>query len=174
MIQRANSSVLIEKISEKLQTEIKKPEWASFAKTGAFKERPPVDSNWWFMRAASILRKVYLKGPIGVSKLSTTYGGRKNRGYKPEKFYPGSTNIIRTILQELEKAGYIKQDKKGVHKGRVAAPKTISLFSQTEKEILKKEKKELPKKQPKEPAKKSEEPKKEKAEASEKKKEDKK
>lgn len=140
MIRRTNQTLLVEKIAENLQKEIKKPNWASFVKTGVFKERPPADNNWWFTRAASVLRKVYLKCPIGVSKLTTLYGGKKNRGYKPERFYPGSSNIARKILQELEKAGLVKQGVKGVRKGRIATPKAISLITKTEQEILKTEK----------------------------------
>ncbi len=160
MIRRANQSVLIERLAEKLKKEIKKPEWASFVKTGSFKERPPVDQDWWYMRAASILRKVCVQNPIGVAKLSTLYGGKKNRGYKPERYFKGSTNIIRTILQDLEKAELLKQDKKGAHKGRVPTKKALSMLSATEKEILKTEapeKKPAPKteKQPAKPAKES-------------------
>ncbi len=73
---------LIDEIAKELQKieEIKPPEWASFVKTGANRERPPMRKDWWFVRAASVLRKVNLKGPIGISKLRTLYGGLKNRG----------------------------------------------------------------------------------------------
>jgi len=83
------------------------------------KERPPVKDEWWHIRAASVLRQIYRKGPIGVSKLRTTYGGKKNRGYKTEHFYKGSGNIIRKILQQLEAAGFVKKEEKNIHKGRV-------------------------------------------------------
>lgn len=174
MIGQVNQNVFIEKVAEKLKKDINKPDWASFAKTGSFKERPPTDSDWWYLRAASILRRIYLKGPIGVSKLSTLYGGKKNRGYKPERFYPGSTNIIRTILQDLEKAGLIKQGQKGVHKGRIVTQQGISLLNKTEQEILKilkSSKKETPKKEDKKEVKKDnrkEENKEEKPQAEEK------
>ena len=82
-----------------------------------------MDNEWWYKRAAAVLRSVYIKGPIGTSKLRTKYGGKKNRGYKPEKFYRGSGKIIRTVLQQLETSGLIIQQQKGVHKGRVVTPK---------------------------------------------------
>ncbi|RJQ16937.1 30S ribosomal protein S19e [Candidatus Woesearchaeota archaeon] len=123
MIGKTKSSELIQKAAIELKKTIKKPEWASFVKTGTSRERPPVDEDWWYMRAASILRRIYIKGPIGVSKLKTLYGGKKNRGYKPEKFFTGSGKIIRVILQQLEKAELIKQGSKGVHKGRMVTPK---------------------------------------------------
>ncbi|MBI2129828.1 30S ribosomal protein S19e [Candidatus Woesearchaeota archaeon] len=116
-----DSQKLIEKASEELKKvqAIQPPEWAIFVKTGMHKERPPINPDWWYVRAASVLRKIYLRGPIGVSKLRTLYGGKKNRGHKPEHFYKGSGNIIRKILQQLTKAGFVKEEKKGLHKGRV-------------------------------------------------------
>jgi small subunit ribosomal protein S19e len=137
MAGRTNQTLLVEKVAVKLKSQIKKPEWASFVKTGAFKQRPPVDADWWYMRAASILRKVSFKGPIGVAKLSTLYGGKKNRGFKPEHHMTGSTNIIRTILQQLEKAELIAKGNRGLHKGRIITPKGKSLLDKTEQELIK-------------------------------------
>ncbi|MBI2208003.1 30S ribosomal protein S19e [Candidatus Woesearchaeota archaeon] len=114
-------SELVEKASEELKkvNAIKAPSWAAFVKTGVHKERPPVEGDWWHTRAASVLRQIYRKGPIGVSKLRTAYGGKKNRGYKTEHFYKGSGSILRKILQQLEAAGFVKKEEKNVHKGRV-------------------------------------------------------
>lgn len=116
---------LIHKAAEELKKipEIKPPEWAKFVKTGVHKERPPVNSDWWFVRTASVLRTVYRLGPVGVSKLRTKYGGKMNRGVKKEHFYKGSGNILRKALQQLEKAGFVKFVEKGVHKGRIVTPK---------------------------------------------------
>ncbi len=102
-------------VAERLKKDkiVEMPEWAKFVKTSIGKERVPEQEDWWYTRAASILRKINLKGPIGVARLSKMYGSKKNRGYKPERFKPGSRKIIRTILQQLEKIGLVKQvDKK--------------------------------------------------------------
>ena len=99
--------------------EIKAPVWASIVKTGVSRERPPADEDWWYSRSASILLKIHKYGPIGVSKLRTYYGGKKNRGVRPEKFFRGSGNIIRKIFQQLEKCGFAKQAESGNHKGRI-------------------------------------------------------
>jgi small subunit ribosomal protein S19e len=80
-----------------------------FVKTGAHKERAPDDPAFWYVRCASILRKVYLNGPIGTEKLRIEYGGRKRRGVKPNKFQKGSGAIVRTALQQLERAGFVKK-----------------------------------------------------------------
>ena len=121
---------LIIKAAEELKKipEIKAPPWAAFVKTGMHKERPPVKNDWWHIRTASILRAVYRLGPVGVSKLRTKYGGKKNRGVKKEHFYKGSGNILRKSLQQLEKAGFVKFAEKGVHKGRVITPKGKSFL----------------------------------------------
>jgi len=112
------------KVAEELKKidQIRAPEWAQFCKTGVHKERPPVQDDWWFIRAAAILRSVKVLGPIGTQKLRLKYGGRKNRGYRPEHFFRGSGSVIRKVLQQLEKAGLIKQVKKDAHKGRVVSP----------------------------------------------------
>src|SRR3989344_2656245 len=121
---------LILKTAEDLKKipEIKAPLWAAFVKTGMHKERPPVDEDWWYFRSASVLRNIYRFGPVGVSKLRTKYGGKKNRGVKKEHFYKGSGSILRKSLQQLEKAGFVKFADKGVHKGRIITPKGQSFL----------------------------------------------
>ncbi|MEM2918419.1 MAG: 30S ribosomal protein S19e [Candidatus Altiarchaeota archaeon] len=108
---------LIDEVAKDLKDRIKfkRPDWAIFVKTGADKERAPNDNDWWWTRAASILRKIYIsKNPVGVQRLRVAYGGRKHRGVKPEKFYKASGKIIRTILQEFDALGFTeKKDKKG-------------------------------------------------------------
>lgn len=119
----ANS--LIEKLAQELKKveSIQIPKWAIFVKTGQSKQRPPDNADWWYFRAASVLRKIYMQGPVGVSKLRAKYGSKKNRGHQPEHRYKASGKILRLILQQLEKAGLLQQvDKKG-HKGRVITPK---------------------------------------------------
>ncbi|MFH1649490.1 MAG: 40S ribosomal protein S19 [Candidatus Woesearchaeota archaeon] len=117
-------------VAKKLNTVTPMPEWARFVKTSNAKDRPPIQDDWWQMRAASILNQVSEKGPIGVSKLRTKYGARKNRGVRPEEFRLASGKIIRTILQQLEKGGLIKKEAVGVHKGRVLTAKGNELFKE--------------------------------------------
>ncbi len=95
------------KLAEALKEfpEIKEPEWAKFVKSGPSKERPIEDPNFWHKRTASILRQIYKRKIIGVNKLRTKYGSKKNRGFKPERFRKSSGKIIRTILQQTDKAG---------------------------------------------------------------------
>ena len=155
MIDLIEPGLLIERVATKLKSIIDMPEWAKFVKTGINRQRPPVSEDWWFFRAAAILRTVENRGPVGVAKLRTKYGGKKNNGMAPEHFQRSSGKIIRTILQQLETAKLIKQEAIGVHKGRIITPEGKSLLFTTSKEftpskpnpIVKKEapKKEVPK-----------------------------
>jgi len=130
---------LIEKAAKELEKNenMKAPEWASYVKTGAHKERVPLKNDWWPIRAAAVLRTVYRYGPIGVSKLRVKYGGKKRRGHKPNRFYPGSGSIIRKVLQQLEKAGLLKQQEKSGHKGRVITPQGKSFLDKIATQIYK-------------------------------------
>jgi len=132
-----DQSELVEKAAEELKklSEIKPPEWATFAKTGAHKERPPAEKDWWYKRVASVLRVIYKLGPIGVSKLRTKYGGKRNRGVKPGTFYKSSGNILRKVLQQLEKEGLVKQLEKEKRKGRIITPKGKSFLDKIATQI---------------------------------------
>jgi len=107
------------KLAEELKKldEFKMPEWAAFVKTSVARVRPPYETDFWYNRAASILRQLYIKGVVGVNRLKTRYGGRKKRGGRPEEFRRGSGKIIRVILQQAEKAGFLRKSE-GKKKGR--------------------------------------------------------
>jgi small subunit ribosomal protein S19e len=108
------------KLAEALKNnnEFKMPEWAFFVKTSTSKSRPPVSNDWWYARAASILRQIYINKVVGVQRLRVKYGSRKNRGMKPEAFAKASGKVIRTILQQGEKAGFLEKVKEGRRFGR--------------------------------------------------------
>ncbi len=91
--------------------EFKQPEWVDFVKTGVAKQRPSQEKDFWYKRAASILRQIYIHETVGVNRLRTRYGSKKNRGMKPERFRKGSGKIIRVILQQAEKAGLLEKSK---------------------------------------------------------------
>ena len=130
-----NQDQLIKNIAEELKTtyKIDPPAWSKFVKTGVSKQRVPENLNWWYIRSASLLRKVFVLGPIGVQKLRRKYGGRKNCGTKPEKSYRGSGKIIRTILQQLESVGLVEKNDVGRHKGKAVTSKGMSILSKAAK-----------------------------------------
>ncbi|MBI4174708.1 MAG: 30S ribosomal protein S19e [Candidatus Aenigmarchaeota archaeon] len=107
----ADQQKLVTKMSS--QIDIAMPEWAKFVKTGVSRERQPEQADWYHLRTASVLRKIYRDGPVGVEKLRSYYGGLHRRGHKPAHFKKGSGKLLRTILQQLEAAGYVQKEKKG-------------------------------------------------------------
>lgn len=106
---------LVSALKEKLKgvKEIEAPAWAKLVKTGVSKVRPAEQEDFWHMRAASIMRKLYIEDTVGVERLSTFYGGRKRYGHAPAHFMRSGRNIIRKILQQLEKAGLVEKTKAG-------------------------------------------------------------
>lgn len=134
-VKDADTNRLIEKTAEELTKleEIRPPEWSAFVKTGSHKERPPEQDNWWYIRSASVLRKIYLN-QAGVEKLRKVYGGRKNMGHQPEHKVKASGAILRKILQQLESAGLVQKEKAN---GRKITPKGQSLLNSIAKSMKK-------------------------------------
>ncbi len=112
--------------------EMKPPEWAAYAKTGVHRERMPDDPNWWYVRAAAILRTIYIDGPVGVERLRTKYGGKKHMGNRPPRFAKGSGSVQRTICQQLEKAGLVENTDRT---GRQVSPKGKSMLDKCAGEV---------------------------------------
>jgi small subunit ribosomal protein S19e len=102
--------------------QVQPPAWAQFAKTGSHVEKQPQNPDWWYIRAASILRKIYSDGPIGVEKLRSDYGGRKGFRVRPNHASKGGGSNIRKILQQLTTAELIQtaspQGRRMTPKGR--------------------------------------------------------
>uniref|UniRef100_A0A7S1V0T6 40S ribosomal protein S19 n=1 Tax=Grammatophora oceanica TaxID=210454 RepID=A0A7S1V0T6_9STRA len=78
------------------------PVWADTVKTATFKELAPYGDDWYYIRAASIARKVYLRPGIGIGQLRKWYGGNARRGAKTEHFRRANGGIIRSVLLQLE------------------------------------------------------------------------
>ncbi len=106
---------LIVAVADELKAagKVSPPAWAEFAKTGVNKEMPPVNPDWWFVRCASVMRRIYIDGPVGVSRLRSFYGGKQRKPVRTGSFAKGSGSVVREALQQLEKAGYVKKQKKG-------------------------------------------------------------
>jgi len=111
----------------KKHKEFKAPEWVSFVKSGPGKQRPIGDDDFWHKRAASVLRQIYFRGTVGVQRLRTRYGNRKNRGKQPAHFVPASGKILRLILQQAESAQILTKSE-GKTKGRMLTEKGKKLL----------------------------------------------
>ena len=129
-ILEVDPSELITKAAEELKKQklVQPTAWSIFVKTGHHKQRTPSNPDWWYHRSAAVLRSVAKLGPVGTEKLRTKFGGNKNRGYTPSKFFKSSGSILRKVLQQLETSGLIKKAEKGVHKGRILTAKGTSFL----------------------------------------------
>lgn len=105
----------IAKLADRLKKEkkIEPPAWSTYVKTGSHVEKIPQNRDWWYIRCASLIRKVYLHGPIGTSDLRSMYGGRIRVGYNLDHHRDAGGSIIRKALQQLESAGYLTKKKQG-------------------------------------------------------------
>lgn len=127
---------LIERLATKLTAmeAIKQPDWAKFVKTGPHRDKAPAREDWWTIRAAAVLRKVYMKGPIGVERLSAEYGGRCDHGSAPYHAVRGSRAIARAVIKQLEASKLVKIER---GRGRSLTSTGQSLVDNTSHEVLK-------------------------------------
>jgi len=89
------------------------PKWVDIVKTGVAKELAPYDPDWYFVRAASMARKIYLRAGTGVGGFKKIYGSSYRRGTKPPHFCKSSGSIARSVLKHLEAMKVVEKDPKG-------------------------------------------------------------
>ncbi len=137
-------STFIDKLAQYIKDNIDQvtpPKWAPYVKTGTYASQQPQNPHWWFIRCASLLRKTYVKGPIGVERLRLQYGGRKDRGVRPEHLRKGAGGNIRRLYQQLEAAGLVKTAK---GQGRVLTSEGRRLLDTIATEVKTQLEKKLP------------------------------
>jgi len=125
------AGAVISAVAADLKGKLEKPAFTAWIKSGAHRERAPLDKEWWYVRSASILYRVYKDGPVGTESLRTYYGGKRNRGSRPHHFRKASGKVVRTCLQGLEKEGLIKK----LGKGRGITPKGQKYLNDKAKEV---------------------------------------
>ena len=129
------ADMLIKKLTEILKSEdINPPTWISIVKTGVHADKPPQKVDWWYTRCASILRKIYLNGPISIADMRSIYGGGKARGYGIASHRYAGGAIIRNAVHGLEKLGYVEKVEK---KGRIVTKQGMKKLDNLSTEILK-------------------------------------
>ncbi len=138
------ASLFIEHVAKYLKENVEQvqpPAWAAVAKTGSHTEKQPQDPDWWYTRSASVLRKVYVHGPIGLEKLRSDYGGRKGFRVSPNHASKAGGSNIRKILQQLESAGFIQITRP---QGRIMAPKGRKILQEISQDLQKEVVKTIP------------------------------
>jgi small subunit ribosomal protein S19e len=128
------SSRLIGALAEGMKSlsGMQEPDWAHWVKTGSHTERPPASSDWWFTRAASMMRKLYMHGPLGLSDLERAYGGSKALHYSPKHHRDAGGSSIRRILKQLEQAELVSK----TPRGRVLTPKGRAMLDRASKQVF--------------------------------------
>lgn len=128
---------LIEELADRLAERIEEPDWAGYVKTGESRELPPEQDDFWHRRAGSLLRKVAMKEPIGVDRLSAEYGGQKQGSTRyrtaAEHSTTGSRKIVRVCLQQLEGEGLVSIAE---GEGRRVTPEGWSFLDETAEATL--------------------------------------
>ena len=134
---------LVERLANHLKNnvpQVKPPQWAMFVKTGRNKDRPPHNEDWWYYRAAAIMRRLYLNGPVGVSRLRSSFSYRAKMGprTRSERTVKAGGAIIRNILHQLEAAGLVTIVKApdGKVLGRALTPQGRSLVDKLAAELF--------------------------------------
>merc|ERR1712127_286235 len=94
---------------------IELPEWHDLVKTATFKEMCPMDPDWYYVRAASVARKLYLRGGVGVGAFTKVYGGSSHKSVETPHFKKAARGVIRHVLHQLQELDIVgkKKDKKG-------------------------------------------------------------
>ncbi|KAH0520028.1 40S ribosomal protein S19 [Microtus ochrogaster] len=97
----------------KKSRKLKVPEWVDTVELAKHKELAPYDENWFYTRAASTARYLYLHGGAGVGSVTKVYGGRQRNGVRPSHFSRGSKSVACRILQVLEGLKMVEMDQDG-------------------------------------------------------------
>eukprot|EP00009_Paramoeba_aestuarina_P005074 CAMPEP_0201521114 /NCGR_PEP_ID=MMETSP0161_2-20130828/14228_1 /ASSEMBLY_ACC=CAM_ASM_000251 /TAXON_ID=180227 /ORGANISM="Neoparamoeba aestuarina, Strain SoJaBio B1-5/56/2" /LENGTH=156 /DNA_ID=CAMNT_0047919691 /DNA_START=25 /DNA_END=495 /DNA_ORIENTATION=+ len=97
----------------KAQGKLQVPDFVDYAKTGTSRILPPSNPDWFYVKSAAILRRIYIRPFTGIGGLKKVFGGvwGKNR---PLHFRKASGSVIRKSLQALEALNLIaKSDDEG-------------------------------------------------------------
>ncbi|AAT42788.1 30S ribosomal protein S19e [Picrophilus oshimae] len=134
-VKKVPADLLINDVASKLKSmNIEQPEWVSYLKDGMGKQKSWDQEDWYYTRLASMMRKLYLYGNLGIMHMSEEYGGKVDRGTK--RYHPaaGSRYIVRQLFKKLEELGLVKKEKTG----RVLSPQGRSMLDKSAAEVLKK------------------------------------
>lgn len=123
-IEEVHADRFIHKFASYLEehSKVASPPEAEHVKTSHARERAPAEKNWYFVRVASILRRLYmeeLKNPrskakgCGVLWFAKAYRTAKNNGHKPSHTVTGSKSLVRRALQALESIQYVAKTEAG-------------------------------------------------------------
>lgn len=114
---------------------------AGLVKMSSHLENPPESADFWYVRCASILRKIYLGKFVGIDELRKVYGGRWGKGDVGKHKRRSGGAMIRACLKQLEAAGLVRVVDK---RGRALTEKGVAVLDSLADEVLKSMVKEVP------------------------------
>merc|ERR1711976_435161 len=88
----------------------KVPEWSDIVKLGRFNELAPYDEDWFYTRAASTCRHLYIRSPAGVGAFTKIYGSKRRNGTAPSHNCRANRSVARKVLQALENLKMVEKD----------------------------------------------------------------
>lgn len=144
LAQNVPADKLIAAVAVYLKENVKQvspPAWSGYSKTGIHVDRIPSQPDFWYLRCASLLRRLYIDGPVGTERLRSVYGGRTKKGMINEHFYKSGASSLRKGLQQLEAAGLVT--KVGAE-GRVVTDKGVSVIDRIAYKVLRDLEKDMP------------------------------
>jgi small subunit ribosomal protein S19e len=91
------------------------PAMHDLIKTGSHRELPPQDADWYYLRLASVARKVYLQPAVGIEHLAHAYGGKYWSKMTTKHHGKAARGNVRHALKALESTKLIakKEGKTG-------------------------------------------------------------
>lgn len=89
------------------------PAWVDLVKTSSNNELAPLDPEWYYIRAAAIIRRIYIRGGIGIGYMRKVFGRADREGPTPVHMGLCSGSVIRSVLKNLEKMGLVEKDARG-------------------------------------------------------------
>ena len=114
-IQDVDANEWIEAFAQhlKAQGKLEMPEFVDYAKTGISRILPPSNPDWFYIKSAAVLRRIYIRPFTGIGGLKKVFGSTWGQS-RPLHFKKASGSVIRKSLQGLEGLNLIaKSDDEG-------------------------------------------------------------
>ncbi|KAI9750630.1 MAG: Guanine nucleotide-binding protein G(I)/G(S)/G(T) subunit beta-1 [Chaenotheca gracillima] len=116
----------------KRQGKLPIPGWVDTVKTSNSNELPPQSEDWYYIRAASVARHIYMRKTVGVGRLRKLHGSQKNRGSRPSHHVDASGSVDRKVMQSLEKINILEHDEdKGGRRITQSGQRDLDRIAQT-------------------------------------------
>lgn len=92
---------------------IKTQKWHDYVKTGCSRLYTPANQDWFYIRAAAMLRRLNSRDAAGTGAFRRVFGNVHMSTSTPHHFTKSSGGLIRNILKQLEAAKFVEKTDKG-------------------------------------------------------------